>query len=96
MWTGENDKEAISVDAIFFLKRSRTVPFSFENGVVWIGSKSCAEFWILEFLWRQRQETVHCSESVWTYFKFKESQLFAATHALSKDEEIHLCSKLFV
>ena len=35
MWTGENDTKTISVDE----NRSKTVPFSFENGVVWTGSK---------------------------------------------------------
>ena len=37
VWTGENDTETISVDANHFEKRNKTIPFSFENGVVWDG-----------------------------------------------------------
>ena len=36
VWTGENDTKTISVDANL-LKRSKTAPFSFKNGLVWTG-----------------------------------------------------------
>jgi len=39
VWTGENDTKTISVDANLFSKRSKTAPFSFENGLVWTGPK---------------------------------------------------------
>ena len=39
VWTGENDTKTIRTQ-IFFLKRSKTAPFSFENGLVWTGPNS--------------------------------------------------------
>ena len=39
VWTGENDTKTISVDGNHFENGAcKTVPFSFENGVVWTGS----------------------------------------------------------